>query len=96
MKHGYWFQRDPRGKAITPNGNGYFECTCGYASSEEERMDAHLRFADEFRIDAGMLSYEEQREILINDLKAKLQREDFHGVRDACVDIEVLNAREGK
>jgi hypothetical protein len=41
-------------------------------------------------------TYREQREILINDLKGKLFREDFHGVRDACVDIEVLDAKEGK
>jgi hypothetical protein len=29
----------------------------------------------------------------LNDLDAKRDRQDFHGVRDACVDIEILDTR---
>jgi hypothetical protein len=43
----------------------------------------------------NLISYSEQREYLINDLKGKLQREDWHGVSDAANDIRVLEAKYG-
>lgn len=41
-----------------------------------------------------MLHYtlEDQRMILEEYLKVKLQQRDWHGVRDVCVDIEILEA----
>jgi hypothetical protein len=39
------------------------------------------------------MTLEEQKAATIADLDAKRFREDWHGVRDACVDIEILNAR---
>jgi hypothetical protein len=35
----------------------------------------------------------DQRAVLIEYLKVKLAQEDWHGVRDACVDIEMLEAK---
>mgnify|MGYP003353067821 CR=1 FL=1 len=40
------------------------------------------------------MTYEEHRKRLIAYLLAKLEREDWHGVRDAVVDIEILEAEE--
>ena len=37
-------------------------------------------------------STEEQIHILKEYLKVKLQQRDWHGVRDCCVDIEILEA----
>lgn len=39
------------------------------------------------------MSYLEQRQILIRYLQAKLEAQDWHGVRDCAVDIEILDAR---
>lgn len=36
---------------------------------------------------------EDQLQATKDDLLSKLAREDYHGVRDACVDIEVLQAK---
>lgn len=35
---------------------------------------------------------EDQLKILEEYLKVKLQQRDWHGVRDCCVDIEILEA----
>lgn len=35
---------------------------------------------------------EDQLKILEDYLKVKLQHRDWHGVRDVCVDIEILEA----
>ncbi len=40
------------------------------------------------------MTYQQQREILIAYLMMKAHQEDWHGVRDACVDIETLEAKE--
>jgi hypothetical protein len=40
------------------------------------------------------MTYEEHRRTLIEYLKAKVELADWHGVRDAAVDIEILEAKE--
>lgn len=40
------------------------------------------------------MTYDEHRTALIKYLKAKVDICDWHAVRDACVDIEILEARE--
>lgn len=35
----------------------------------------------------------EQWRAIYNDLQGKLERRDWHGVRDACVDLEIIEAR---
>ncbi len=35
----------------------------------------------------------ERRKVLIDYLKMKAEMEDWHGVRDACVDIELIDAQ---
>lgn len=42
---------------------------------------------------AAGVTYEEQREALIQYLKAKLAIEDWHAIRDVAADIELLDAR---
>lgn len=42
------------------------------------------------------MTHAEQRKILIDYLMMKAYQQDWHGVRDACVDIEVLEAKQGK
>lgn len=37
--------------------------------------------------------YQKRRKALIAYLLSKAKQEDFHAVRDACVDIEVLDAK---
>lgn len=39
------------------------------------------------------MTYDEHRAALIQYLKAKVDICDWHAVRDACVDIEILEAR---
>lgn len=39
------------------------------------------------------MTLEEQRRIVIADLDGKRLRQDWHGVRDACVEIEILDAK---
>lgn len=38
------------------------------------------------------MTYAEQHEALIADLKGKLERRDWHGVSDAACDLRVLEA----
>lgn len=38
------------------------------------------------------MTYDEQHAALVNDLKGKLEREDWHGVSDAANDLRVLEA----
>ena len=40
------------------------------------------------------MTYEEHRRTLIEYLKAKVEQDDWHAVRDAAVDIEILEAQE--
>lgn len=40
------------------------------------------------------MTYEQHHEALVQYLKAKVDQQDWHGVRDACVDLEILEARE--
>lgn len=35
----------------------------------------------------------EQWWAIYNDLKGKLSRQDWHGVRDACVDLEICETK---
>lgn len=42
------------------------------------------------RVEVGALTLAEQVNIMKADLLAKFQRGDWHGVRDAAVDIELL------
>lgn len=39
------------------------------------------------------MSLTEQWWALYNDLRGKLARADWHGVRDACVDLELCESR---
>ncbi len=39
------------------------------------------------------MKYAEKRMTLINYLKLKIEQCDWHGARDCCVDIELLEAR---
>jgi hypothetical protein len=41
------------------------------------------------------MTYDEQHAALVNDLKGKLEREDWHGVSDAANDLRVLEAGNG-
>jgi len=36
---------------------------------------------------------EKERETLIQYIRVKLEKRDFHAIRDACVDIECINAQ---
>lgn len=40
------------------------------------------------------MSYEEQRNVILEDLKGKLFREDWHGVADCAMDLRDLDAHE--
>jgi len=40
----------------------------------------------------GKMSYEEQRAVILADLKGKLYREDWHGVMDCAADLRELDA----
>lgn len=39
------------------------------------------------------MTLEAQHAAILADIKGKLHRRDWHGVRDACVDLEILEAR---
>lgn len=42
------------------------------------------------------MSYEEQRRILVEYLKMKVEQQDWHGVADAAMDLRELEARNVK
>jgi DNA-binding transcriptional regulator YiaG len=43
-------------------------------------------------METSTITYQQKRKNLIDYLKVKLDQQDLHGIRDVCVDIEILDA----
>ena len=41
----------------------------------------------------NLIQLQRHKEILKEYLLVKLEQEDYHGIRDVCVDIEIINAQ---